>query len=52
MKYSSFCWLEKRKRGWIFGPFRGHMLTIIRFIPRDEDIEVYFEVRGKCPNAA
>lgn len=29
MRYSSFKWTAQRKRGWIFGPFRGRMLTII-----------------------
>ena len=28
MRYSSFNWVEHRKRGWIFGPFFGRMLTI------------------------
>jgi hypothetical protein len=28
MKYSSFYWAHRRKRGWIFGPFFGGMLTI------------------------
>jgi hypothetical protein len=28
MRYSSFKWTERRKKGWIFGPFFGRMLTI------------------------
>ena len=28
MRYSSFYWTPHRKRGWIFGPFFGRMLTI------------------------
>lgn len=28
MRYSSFHWVARRKRGWIFGPVRGRTLTI------------------------
>lgn len=28
MRYSSFNWVARGKRGWIFGPFFGRTLTI------------------------
>ena len=28
MRYSSFNWVDRGKRGWIFGPFWGRTLTV------------------------
>jgi len=48
MKYSSFNWVERRKRGWIFGPFFGRMFVFtVEGIGNDTDSPTTSSVKKK-----